>query len=151
MEHGRLKALFNAEENDSTKLTLFRMQRKPVDESKVVAFTQATAKKSKKQKEEEAAEEKRRQQELEFSQVFEEYVADFSVAPRAKGTIGFVKAGETPKGPINRVSAAFDDDAEKVKASVDSWYMLAKANKFRHPKWCLQTRNPKANVRWTLF
>ncbi|KAG8869981.1 hypothetical protein FRC20_000529 [Serendipita sp. 405] len=112
MEHGRLKALFNTEENDNVVSQTF--QRKPVDESKIVAFTQATARKSKKQKEEEAAEEKRRQHELEFSQVFEEYVADFSTAPRAKGSIGFVKAGEAPKGPKNRVSTAFDDDHEQT-------------------------------------
>jgi U2-associated protein SR140 len=87
--------------------TLF-LQRKPVDESKVVAFTQATARKSKKEKEEEAAEAKRRQHELETTQVFEEYVADFAAAPRAKGGMTFVKAGEKTQVQTTKI---FDDDS----------------------------------------
>ncbi|PVG00341.1 hypothetical protein CPB86DRAFT_729426 [Serendipita vermifera] len=110
MDHGRLKALFNTDEQDDEVAQAFqaRMDRKPVDESKVVAFTQATARKSKKEKEEEAAEAKRRQHELETTQVFEEYVADFAAAPRAKGGMTFVRAGEKTQVQTTKV---FDDDS----------------------------------------
>lgn len=77
----------------------------------MVAFTQATARKSKKQKEEEAAEQKRRQHELETSQVFEEYVADFAAVPRPKGSLGFVRAGESTLATRNVASKALGEEA----------------------------------------
>ncbi|CAG7854691.1 SubName: Full=Uncharacterized protein {ECO:0000313/EMBL:CCA66408.1} [Serendipita indica DSM 11827] len=123
MEHGRLKALFNAEDRDNKISQAFQARkgpsRKPVDQSKVVAFTQASARKSKKEKEEEAAEAKRREHEREATQVFEEYVADFATAPRARGAIGFVKAGESASGVKISTSKVFDDDVEmKANSSI---------------------------------
>lgn len=88
-------------------------QKKVIDESKVVAFTQATAKKSKKQREEEAAEAKRRQHELETTQVFEEYVADFAATPRPRNALGFVKAGESAPVKVAK-SLGFEEDTAMV-------------------------------------
>ena len=91
-------------------------QKKPVDQSKVVAFTQASARRSRKEIDEAAAEVKRRAHDQEATRVFEEYVADFATAPRARGTIGFVKAGESGLGAKISTSRAFDDDVEMVSA-----------------------------------
>ena len=99
-------------------MRLHRSQKKTLDQSKVVAFTQATAKKTKKQKEEEAAEAKRRQHELETSQALEEYVADFATAPRTKGPLSFVKAGESSSMSKMRTAAAFGDGPGMVCGTV---------------------------------
>jgi len=88
-----------------------------VDQSKVMAFTQATAKKTKKQREDEVAEAKRRQHELETSQALEEYVADFATAPRAKGPMSFVKAGEGSFTSKMRTAAAFGDEPRMVNVA----------------------------------
>jgi hypothetical protein len=89
-----------------------------VDQSKVMAFTQATAKKTKKQREDEVAEAKRRQHELETSQALEEYVADFATAPRTKGPMSFVKAGEGSFMSKMRTAAAFGDEPRMVSVAI---------------------------------
>jgi U2-associated protein SR140 len=89
-----------------------------VDQSKVTAFTQATARKTKKQREDEAAEAKRRQHELETSQALEEYVADFATAPRPKGPMSFVKAGEGSLTSKMRTAAAFGDELRMVRVFI---------------------------------
>lgn len=112
-----------------------------------MAFTQATAKKTKKQREEEAAEVKRRQHELETSQVFEEYVADFATAPRAKGTMSFVKAGESALSGKMRTAAAFGDDHRMVSALCfySAWRPIFS---FRNPTLLLLHKSQRGSEQW---